>query len=138
MSRRSGSIVDRSPLPDLRRCRQRRCLPDRRRVLRVTAVFNGRGIKLSVIARILRDEMAQRDNGIIGAENVCAASLADDVAASGKMTPNTAKRRIYSILNPEYTTRNGKRITQQVVEFDTADKILTALDLNYLWHTDAE
>jgi hypothetical protein len=55
-----------------------------------------------------------------------AASLADEIVASGLMSHAGAYGRLKFIL------QGGDGI----VSLDVADKILTALDLNHLWHTE--
>lgn len=62
--------------------------------------------------------------------------LADEIAASGLMSKYAARRRLYAIFNGDYADRNGERVLQKVVSLDVADRILCALDLNHLWHTE--
>ena len=97
------------------------------------------GVDREALATILRREIARRPNN---RPHPCSnetvyRGLQDEIAASGLMTKQTAVRRLYAILNPSYQhPRSGQRAEQQMVALDTADKILTALDLNYLWHTE--
>ena len=88
------------------------------------------GVKREVLARILQEQI-DKHGGLSW-------PVAEEISAAGKMGTYAAKRRIYAILHPEYKDREGNTLVQQVVEFNTADKILSALDLNHLWHTDAE
>ena len=101
------------------------------------------GVKREVLARILQEQIDRR-GGIepqkLGQyrDGLYQASLAEEISAAGKISAYAAKRRIYAIFNPEYTNSKGERIEQELVEFNTADKILSSLDLNHLWHTDPE
>lgn len=54
--------------------------------------------------------------------------MAAQIAAAGHMSAETARRRIHHICSP----------MSERVHFDTADKILTGLELNHLWHTEPE
>lgn len=99
-------------------------------------------VNLEAFASVIRGQIAQRggsaqtylSNNTSGPHAI-QASLADEIAASGLMSLSAAKRRIYAILNPNYMSR-GKGVVQQAVDFDTADKILCALNLEHLWYTE--
>ena len=94
-------------------------------------------------ARVIRREVELRGgldpiqlNQVVEGPGDYQATLADEIAAAGQMTAETAKRRLWSILNGRERSRKGVSQPVYFVEFDTADKILSALGLTHLWHTE--
>ena len=94
------------------------------------------GVKREALAEILHKEIEKRQNVTIqGHEDSTYRGLPDEIAASGLMTKYAATRQLHRIFNPTYRTRSGKIVRQKVIDLNVADKILCALDLNYVWHT---
>ena len=95
------------------------------------------GVKREAFAQVIRDIIAKRpSNQWCAAGQDVYRGLQHEIAASKLMNHETASRRLYAILNGTYKDRNGKVSVQEIVDLDTADKILQALDLTDLWHTD--
>jgi hypothetical protein len=88
------------------------------------------GVRREAFAAIIRREGARRGSGQMLSQfpgpGAYAATLADEIVASGLMSHAGAYGRLKFIL------QGGDGI----VSLDVADKILTALDLNHLWHTE--
>ena len=86
-------------------------------------------IPREAIAAILEREIARRERG--------AEEIAEQIASAGLMTEASAARRIRAIVNAtDSINGQGFRSPYQFVTLHTADTILTALDLNPLWHTE--
>src|ERR1043166_4286065 len=95
------------------------------------------GVNREAFATVLQREIDKRPEVRQHPVNALSVyrGITDEIAASGLMAKETAQRRLYAIFNGEQN-RSGKRVKAKVVSFEVADKILTALDLAYLWHTD--
>ena len=90
--------------------------------------YNQVAVRGDAFRVVLQRAIDQQGSGVraMSSGDVYEASIADRLEAAGAMKVASARRRIWGIMNSETT----------VVSFDVADKILTALDLNHLWHTE--
>lgn len=87
------------------------------------------------LAEILQREIRRRELVASSDENILHSNrgtvrsgytiLLDEIEASGLLTRDTASRRIWDVLHPP---------GDGYVRLETADKILTALDLPHVWH----
>jgi hypothetical protein len=86
------------------------------------------------IAAIVEREIEARNDE--EGEGGVRALVAQMVAARPALKYSTAERMIYRIRTGHATDRHGEAYVQDAVLFDTADLVLTALDLVDLWHTE--